>query len=242
MTAYFALKALTDIPCFRPLTTSHGIAGTSRRLINAVARRSWLSGPTHSSARTGLAEAPVRGHSCTASHVPSTGGVKTPAPGVLQLPGGPHPLATDRLRDPDRRDRCGARKGCTASLIRGGRPVRPFRLALHIAPSARSAGLRTLASRLLAYLGCAGLGRRRVRRGRLAHRQLVWRRNAVHAGDLQHGREMVWRIGSLCELERSYRALTRGRSDLGGLLHCLASWFVGGLAADIESVRVAVIL
>lgn len=172
----------------------------------------------------------------------STGGVKTPAPGVLQLPGGPHPLATDRLRDPDRRDRCGARKGCTASLIRRGRPVRPFRLALHIAPSARSTGLCAVASRLLADLGCAGLGRRWVRRGRLAHSQLVWRRNAVHAGDLQHGREMVWWIGSLCELERSYRAPAGDHSDLGSVLHCLASWFVGGLAADIQSVRVAVTL
>lgn len=42
-------------------------AGTSSRLIHGAARRNWLSGPPHSEARTGLVDAPVRGHSCPAS-------------------------------------------------------------------------------------------------------------------------------------------------------------------------------
>lgn len=40
----------------------------------------------------------------------STGAAKTPAFGPQLRPGGSYPLATSRLRDPDRRDRGGARK------------------------------------------------------------------------------------------------------------------------------------
>jgi len=87
-------------------------AGTSSRLIHGVARRNWLSGPPHSEARTGLVDAPVRGHSCPASCPYSTRRVtETPSGCLSSVDRRPHPLYRHHRRGGSRAHLPVARQG-----------------------------------------------------------------------------------------------------------------------------------
>lgn len=110
-------------------------AGTSRRLIHAVARRNWLSGPTHSSGRTGLVQAPVRGHSCPASPRPFSTGLREVARDRVASfnDRSPHPLGPSHLRGHGRaHPHPLERSGVLADAARQGAPPSSF-----VAPAQR---------------------------------------------------------------------------------------------------------
>jgi len=92
---------------------------------------------------------------CTSALSLSTEAVQIPAFGPSLRPGGHDQTCRSHRRGGSRAHLPAvvSSRRSSAGLVRGGRVVRPFRLALH-APSGRSsgAGVRVVASRLLAHL------------------------------------------------------------------------------------------
>jgi len=128
-------------------------------------------------------------------------------------------------------------QGVAFSLLRGGGALRAQRVEVHVASSVaqRAAGVRAVASRLLAHLEDL-----RQRRGSVEHRQLVRRRNAVHVGHLEQRCALVGRLGAARALELGDRAAAAQGADPRCVLRGAASRQLGRLAEHIASVRAEV--
>lgn len=157
--------------------------------------------------------------------------------GGLRLPGARRPRRSLRYLA------CTCQVHRPVVVVRGAGALRALRVALDFAPPAprRPAGLRALASRILAHLGRARLDRWRLGRGWLVDGERLRRRDAVRRRHLEPGGCSVGRPGAVRELAVIDRRAASGRADSRGLVHRAAGRVVvAGMAADVAGVRVAV--